>query len=210
MANLPSQLPKLVDSPTTGTATILVGSSNWATFVRDIKNHLSTNCGQIGSDIVNNIDTVFEEAGPCPDYNDPRIHPGTGLPIPNSRKYRQRAMTQAEEADGDFDEETLELTAESEKKLDHDISHWQAKATRCEQKHALLKKNDDEALNYVLQHMSSLCKETVKTHPSIPDFKALPFSCVTRAGDYLHILEHQYSRLGLPPCSVVLLNPNNH
>lgn len=194
MANLPSQLTNPIDSPITGTATILVGSSNWATFVRDTKNYFSTNCGQIGSDIANNVDTVFEEAGPRPDYNDPRIHPGTGDVIPNSRKYHQREMTQAEEADNDFDEETLELTAASEKKLDQDISHWQAKATRCEQKHALLKKNDDEALNYVLQHMSSLCKETVKTHPSMPEFKALPFSCVTRTGDYLHILEQQYSR----------------
>ena len=195
MASFPSQLPsKDLDFPTTSSTTILIGSSNWATFVRDIKTHFSTNFGQIGSDIVNNTDTEFAEAGPPPDYNDPRIHPSTGEPIPNSRRYQQRAMTQDETDDRTFDRETLELTPESEKKLDHDISHWQAKATRCDQKHALLKKHDDDALNYVLQHMSPLCKETVKTHPDMADFKALPFSCVTRTGDYLHILEHQYSR----------------
>ena len=195
MANFPSQLStKTPETSSTDTATILTGSSNWPTFSRDIKTVFSTNFGQIGSDIVNNNDTTYEEAGPQPNYNDPRIHPSSGEPIPDSRKYQQRQMTQQEAADADFDRETLELTAESEKKLEHDITNWQAKATRCERKHATLKKHDDDALNYVLQHMSPICKETVKTHPLMAGFKALPFQCVTRVGDYLHILEQQYSR----------------
>lgn len=196
MANFTSQQLKSLETTTgiTTGITTLTGSSNWAPFMRDIKTHFATNFGQIGTDINNNVDTEFDEAGPPPGYNDPRTHPTTGLPIENSRKYRQRDMTQQEQADQFFDTQTLELTQESEKKLESDTAIWQAAVNRCERKHDILKTHDDAALNYILNHMSPLCKETVKTNPLIAAFKDLPFECVTRAGDYLHILEQQYSR----------------
>ena len=77
-----------------------------------------------------------------PDYNDPRIHPTTKEPIPNTRKYLQRLRTEDEAQDQDFDEQTLELTPESEKNLESDISHWHHTVNRCERKHAILKAHD--------------------------------------------------------------------
>lgn len=93
--------------------TILANSANWGSFKRDILSHFRTNFGQIGQDCINCDETPYEEAGPMPDYNDPRIHPQTKEPIPNSRKYLQRELTEAETQDQDFDPQTPELTAES-------------------------------------------------------------------------------------------------
>eukprot|EP01035_Chromulina_nebulosa_P028542 gene28542-37691_t len=147
MSALPSQDPlPLFPSSTQDPLPSLTGPANVAIFLKLLREMLRSQYGVVGQNILNSTTTTLINPGPCPHYNDPRLHPITAAPIPNSRKYEQTTPTNAQLADPNFDHNTLPLTEAGENKLTQDIKTWNSnmdRYTRLLDKH---RTHDDELL----------------------------------------------------------------
>ena len=125
---------------------ILTGPATAAIFLKKARELLRSKFGEVGQNILNSTKTILEHPGPCPHYNDPRLHPITGAPIPNTRKYARITKTADQTADASFDDDTLPLTDAGEAKFNQDLKTWN---TNNDRYHRLLDKhrdNDDESL----------------------------------------------------------------
>ena len=194
MSNLPSQtLSSTTPSSNSDPLPILTGPANVAFFLKNVHEVLRSKYGEIGQNILNSTTTTLVAPGPCPHYNDPRLHPITAAPIPNSRKYEQVAMTNIEAADPNFDTNTLPLTEAGESKLNQDIKTWHSLTDRYLRLLDKHRTNDDELLTLLREHISPDALEVIKANPAYPAYLALPSDCIARSAAYLKIINSQFS-----------------
>lgn len=192
MSSLPSQSTQ--SHTPANLVPILEGSANIAFYTKAIQDHLTSNYGTIGQNILHLTTTTLTPPGQKPSYMDPRLHPITQAPIPLSRKYAQIAKTAAQDADATFDDLTLPLTAASEQKLDNDITTWQKTSSKFDSDLDKFRKLDDELLNFLRAHNSLAVTQILEANALMPAFKLLPVTCITRSQEYLAIIEDQFSK----------------
>mmetsp|Transcript_16880 Transcript_16880/g.24428 ORF Transcript_16880/g.24428 Transcript_16880/m.24428 type:complete len:436 (-) Transcript_16880:79-1386(-) len=193
MSALSSQSPQLPQPPT-NLVPILQGSANIAAYMKALLDHLTSNYGTIGQNILHTTTTTLIPPGPCPAYNDPRSHPLTRVPIPGSRKYIQIDKTGPQIADATFDDNTLPLTAAGEQKLDHDTSTWQKSTSKYDTDLDKYRTLDDNLLNFLREHNSPSVTQILEANALMPAFRLLPITCITRSQEYLNIITAQFSQ----------------
>ena len=184
MSSLASQ------SATTAEFPILNGSSNIAAFSKALSDHLASNYGTVGQNILNSTTTTLLNPGTvCPHYDDPRIHPNTLQAIPNTRKYLQVPRTRDEAAEGaDFDPSTLALTEASSAALNHDVVVWRKLLDTYNRDLEKYRAQDDSLLNFLLAHISRDALEIITANPLTAAYKLLPATCIDRASQYINII----------------------
>ena len=100
MTNLPSQSSNLHDAGKPHSVfsqfELLDGQSNIASWSKNYLTFCQSNFGNVGQDISNQIATTTRHISQKPTYNDERLHPITGIPIPGSRQYEQAQPTNAQ------------------------------------------------------------------------------------------------------------------
>lgn len=170
MSSLSSQSPQLQQLGTT-LVPILQGSANIAGYMKALHDHLTSNYGVIGQNILHSTVTALVPPGPCPDYNDERPHPLTKVPIPGSRKYAQVGKTPAQIADLTFDDNTLPLTAAGEQKLDHDTTTWQKSVTKYDTDLEKYRTLDDNLLNFLRAHNCLSVTQILEANALMPAFR---------------------------------------
>lgn len=193
MSALPSQDPFPLQPSTPDALPILTGPANVALFLKILREILRSQYGVVGQNILNSTTTTLTNPGPCPHYNDPRLHPITGAPIPNSRKYEQTTPTNAQLADPTFDHNTLPLTEAGENKLTQDIKTWNSNMDRYTRLLDKLRTHDDELLTLLRRHISPDALEVIKSSPTYPAFLALPADCISRSDAYIKIVDSKFS-----------------
>jgi hypothetical protein len=157
-----------------------------------------SNFGQSGQEIITAtiIPLIHNHPGPLPHYGDPRLHPVTNGPIPNSRKYTRELPSEEETKDGNFDHDTLPLSSAGSAKFDHDLITHSRLLTKHLDEIDKRQLQDTNLLNFILQHCSSTVKDTVKTNALMKDFEtnsAAP-QAYHRGFEYLTILNNQFSK----------------
>lgn len=189
MSSLASQ------SATTAEFPILNGSSNIAAFSKALTDHLASNYGTVGQNILNSTTTTLRDPGTaCPHYDDPRIHPNTLQPIPNTRKYLQVNLTRDEAAEGAaFDRSTLALTEASSAALNHDVVVWRKLSDTYNRDLEKYRTQDDSLLNFLLAHISRDALEIITANPLTTAYKTLPATCIDRASQYIAIINNQFA-----------------
>lgn len=191
MSSLPSQsLNKLstpADFPT------LIGIANYASFRKAVDDHLASNYGEIGQHLLQKSVAVLNPPGPKPHYNDQRLHPTTGVPIPGTRLYQQVNPTNAEAADIDFDTQTLALTEAATRNLDSATQAWTKREDTYNARILLLRQLDDACLNFLCGQIDISTKATLTAQADMVTFKRLPGDCINRSSQYLDIIEKSFS-----------------
>ena len=192
MSALSSQDPLPLQPSTPDALPILTGPANVALFLKTLREILRSQYGVVGQNILNSTTTTLTNPGPCPHYNDPRLHPITGAPIPNSRKYEQTTPTNAQLADPTFDHNTLPLTEAGENKLTQDIKTWNSNMDRYNRLLDKLRTHDDDLLTLLRRHISPDALEVTKSSPTYPAFLALPADCISRSDAYIKIFDSKF------------------
>lgn len=190
MSSLPSQSPKVStpsDFPT------LIGIANYAAFRKAVDDHLTSNYGEIGQHLLNKTIAVLNPPGPKPHYNDQRLHPTTGAPIPGTRLYQQVNQTPAEAADATFDTQTLALTEAATRNLDSATQAWTKREDTYNARLLLLRQLDDACFNFLCDNIDRNTKDTLTAHADMVAFKKLPGHCIDRSSQYLDIIEKSFS-----------------
>ena len=172
---------------------ILTGPTTAALFLKKTRELLLSSYGEIGQNILNSTTTTLVDPGPCPHYNDPRLHPITGAPIPNTRKYARTTKTAAQTADPTFDDDTLPLTEAGEAKFNQDLKTWNINNDRYHRRLDKLRDIDDDLLTLLRDHISLDALEVIRSNPLHPAYLALPRTCITRSDHYLKIIDSQFS-----------------
>ena len=192
MSSLTSQSPPLLTA-TTDLVPILQGSANISTYVKALRDHLTSNYGIIGQNFLHATTTTLVPPGPCPDYSDARDHPITKLPIPGTRKYQRIDKTDLQLADPHFDDDTLPLTDAAEQKLDHAITAWQKSLAKYDTDLKKFRTLDDNLLNFLRSHNSPSVTQILEANALMPDFRLLPVTSITRSEKYFEIINNQFS-----------------
>jgi hypothetical protein len=168
----------------------MLGASgnNLAEWLREVYIYADTNHGKVGQDIRHKLTTPLlnpnpgplTPSPPTPNYFSPRIHPRTNQPIPDSRLYDRRELTESEvvlmnlalEAESDeeafaiFDLDAIELTKEAQSQLLRDQDNHRRTADKLLHNHTTAtlafntefdgrKKQDDSFLNTISYSPSS-------------------------------------------------------
>lgn len=189
-----SNLSSLKTASSAKSFPILTGSANISAFTKALNDRIASNYGDVGQHILNKTQTNLTHPGPCPHYNDPRLHPVTLQPIvPRSRLYRQKNQTPEEAADPNFDPQTLELTDTAKASLAHDITAWRKTNDNYTRDIKEQRSLDDDLYNFILEHISSDALETLNANALIPAFRALPPTCITRSSAYINIIYQQFA-----------------
>ncbi len=192
MSALSSQDHLALVPSTSDSLPLLTRPANVALFLRVLREILRSQYGVVGQNILNSTTTTLINPGPCPHYNDPRLHPITAAPIPNSRKYEQAPPTNAQSADPTFDHNTLPLTEAGENKLNQDIKTWNSNTDRYNRLLDKHRTHDDELLTLLRRHISADALEVIKSSPSYPAFLALPADCISRSDAYIKIVDSKF------------------
>jgi hypothetical protein len=189
-----SDLKSQTISPTTPSQLpILTGPATAAIFLKKAREILRSQFGEVGQNILNSTKTTLDHPGPCPHYSDPRLHPITSAPIPNTRKYARITKTPDQTADSTFDDNTLPLTDAGEAKFNQDLKTWH---TNNDRYHRLLDKhrdNDDGLLTLLHNNISLDALEVIRSNPLYPAYLALPGTCITRSDSFIKIIDSQFS-----------------
>ena len=119
-------LPSIKDPITLSSQsfTKLSGPENFASFIKDVRQHLNSNFGLVGQDILANIETTVAPLGPAPKTTDLRISPITDLPIAGSRKYAQVTPSAEETAAAGFNQANQELTTAAQSLFETHTTRW--------------------------------------------------------------------------------------
>lgn len=193
MTHLASQIS--MDTATTQSKiTLLTGSSDHSLFEKDFLTYCSTHGGQVGQDIRQGIATATPQIPPKPTIFDLRLHPKHGTPMIGHPKYEQISPTEAQAGDDTFDRDTLPLTPASEKRFQEDLIIWHREKDSSKTEFLKLKTDDDALLNVMLNHITAIPTETMKTNALIATFNQLPYTSVQRSFQYLLALKDQYAK----------------
>ena len=114
MSSLLSQSSNPV--PPTPILPMLTGAADYPIYMTKLRNHLKSNFGKTGQNILKSTTITLSNPGDRPHYNDPRLHPDTNEPIPGTRMYEQEAPTAEQAADPNFDSKTLANSKINQKK----------------------------------------------------------------------------------------------
>lgn len=194
MSNLKSQQSTKTGEDHVNLVPILSGTSNFAHFNKTLTTHLNTNFGAIGHSINHKTPLTLNNPGPKPDENDFRRHPvSKEIIVPNERRYEQLEPTQLQTANPNFDLTSLPLSKTGQRNLDAAKADWYKDQSTWEKFHLLYKAQDDDCLNFILNHISPDAKEIVQSHVDYTAFETLPVTDIGRSAAYISIIAKQFS-----------------
>jgi hypothetical protein len=198
---------------------------NFPEWLKEILIYADTHHGKVGQDIRHETSSPLLNPDPGtptaslpePNYFSPRIHPRTGQPIPDTRLYDRRELSEAEaillvralqantEEEGlaIFDLDIVELTQESQTQLLRDQDNHRRTSDKQQYQHTKAslayntefdgrKYQDDAFLNVVLSTLHKVVKDTVKSNPLYLEHSTLQNYARTKS--FLNILVAQYSK----------------
>ena len=203
----------------------MLGASgnNLAEWLREVYIYADTNHGKVGQDIRHKLTTPLLNPNPgpltspppTPNYFSPRIHPRTNQPIPDSRLYDRRELTESEaillnlalEAETDeealdiFDLDAIELTKEAQSQLLRDQDNHRRTADKLLHNHTTAtlafntefdgrKKQDDSFLNTISSTLHKVVKDTIKSNPLYTAHSTL--QSYARTQSFINIIVEQY------------------
>ena len=194
MSNLKSQQSTKIGEEQVNLVPILSGTPNFTYFNKTLAIHLKTNFGEIGHSITHKTPLTLKNPGPKPNENDFRRHPvSKEIIVPHERRYEQQEPTQQQIAITGFDLTSLPLSKNGQRNLEAAKADWYQDQSTWEKYHFLYKAQDNDCLNFILNHVSPDVKEIIQSHVDYTAFETLPIADIGRSAAYLSIIAKQYS-----------------